>query len=92
MTLDQNQLDKLCTLGETFFSVQQCALVLEVDQLELKKEIKLQTSAAHKAYYKGLLTATLKLRQSIMDLAMRGSSPAQTQMLKILEQTINNNG
>ena len=92
MTLSKEQLASLEKLGGTFFSVQQCALVIEVDQMDLKKAIKNPSTEAHKAYYKGFLTSTLKLRESIMELATRGSSPAQAQMLKILEQALNANG
>ena len=92
MTLNKEQLDTLGKLGATFFSVPQCAIVIEVDPMDLKKAIKNPNTEAHKVYYKGLWTSTLRLRESIMDLAIRGSSPAQAQMLKILEQALHANG
>jgi len=92
MILSEKQLKTLETFASKFFTIADCALVLEVDALDLKKEIKKVGTDCHKAYFKGYLSGTLQLRESIMDLALRGSSPAQTQMLKIREQTDNANG
>ena len=42
------------------------------------------------AYYKGLLSSELSVRESVMQLARNGSSPAQTLAMKIFEETRKN--
>jgi hypothetical protein len=91
MQLDQKQIDMLSKMGSNFFSHAQCAVVLEVDSLQLRAALKDQRTEAYKAYYKAYFMSMVKLRESIMELAQRGSSPAQAQILKIIEQTVGAN-
>lgn len=87
LELNKDKLKTLTALGGSFFTVKQCSIILEVDLAEFIKEMKRPGSPIFKAYYSGYFTEQLKLRQSIADLAMRGSGPAQQQLLKIIDST-----
>ena len=87
LKLDDKQLETLKALGANYFTMKQCAIVLEVDLAEFINHMKRPSSAIYKTYYSGYLLSLLKLRQSIADLALRGSGPAQLQLIKIIEAT-----
>lgn len=91
MNLTEQQRITLERLGSNFFSAKQCAAILEIEQVAINKEMRNENSEIFKAYYKGYYTSLLKLRESIMELAMRGSGPAQLQMIKIIELTDSSN-
>lgn len=92
MELSKEQKDMLAKLAARFFNAKQCAIVLQVSVSDLKKEMKNENSEVFKIYYGAQLKAELDLREGIFALAVRGSSPAQAQMLKISEQTSSANG
>lgn len=92
MELSDKELKTLESLGQAFFSIKKCIIILEIaDAVSFMKAIKNPTSAIYKAYYKGLFSQQLKLRESIIEVAMRGSNPAQQQVLKFIESAVNEN-
>lgn len=68
-----------------FFSKEEVMIIMEFDP-ELFDDI-----AANKefdvAYKRGKLKSEAKVRKSIMDLAVNGSSPAQTQAMEFIEKS-----
>lgn len=87
MKLNTEQLDMLEKLGANFFSFKESAIVLEVSEQELRKELANPTTEAFKKYYKGKYTSELELRESIIKMAKRGSNPAQKMLLEVLQST-----
>lgn len=84
--LNEEQLKTLEEMGGNFFNIQDCAIVLQVSPTELKELIKDNNTEEHKRYHKGRLLNELELRKSIIQLAKRGSNPAQKMLLDILLQ------
>lgn len=85
MELTKEKLDMLEELGSYFFSISEAAIVLVVDEHELKELMSDKTSEAYKRYYKGFLMSTRDLREGILKMAKRGSNPAQKMLLDILQ-------
>lgn len=61
--------------GSVRFSIEQIALVLEVDIKKLQKEFE-KKGDFYKAYQKGYLVTELKIREKVIKLADDGSTPA----------------
>lgn len=61
--------------GSVRFSIEQIAIVLEVDSKKLKKEYD-KKSDFYKAYQKGYLVTELQIREKVIKLANDGSTPA----------------
>jgi hypothetical protein len=91
MKLNDEQLRVLEEYAGAFFSIHQCAIIMGVDPYDLDKAVKDETSDAHKAYYKGYLLSQFKVRKEIIKMAERGSSPAQTLVKKLIEESDHNN-
>ncbi|MCW3127196.1 MAG: hypothetical protein JWO03_2854 [Bacteroidetes bacterium] len=85
LELSEEQLELLKELGATYFTFKECAIVLGVETSVFVNAMKSPGSVAYKTYYSAFYTSTLKVRKSIMDLAVRGSGPAQQQMIKIID-------
>lgn len=92
MELTNEQLDSLERMAALFFNFNECAIALEVDEMRFRTEMKKRDSAVSKRYYKGYLNGVARLRESVMELAHRGSNPAQTQMLQVAATTKAENG
>lgn len=90
--LNDEELKTLERLGENFMSKEDCAKTLELDSYDFLQELRNKNSDAHKAYYRGFLKRKLEVRESIMEVALRGSNPAQVQVLKFIEQAEKENG
>lgn len=85
--LTQQELETLQKLSEDFFTVEECAIALEVSPEHLRNEIINPNSEAHKYYYKGRITELAKHRRNVKELANRGSNPAQVMVEKFIEQS-----
>lgn len=77
MEIDDKQKELLGRLGSSFFTVKECAVILEVDEIEFTKEMKDSSSPCYKAYYSGFYTSKLKHREGVIEVSERGSNPAQ---------------
>lgn len=84
MTLNENELALLEKMGSVGMRIAECAIALEKDVFELKNEMKNKDSAAFKAYCKGYLTSIIKLRESVAELAYRGSTPSQKMLSEMM--------
>lgn len=87
MQLTDEQLEHLERMAALFFNFNECAIALEMDEMRFRTEMKRRDSEIHKRYYKGYLNGVARLRESVMELAQRGSNPAQTQMLQVAAAT-----
>lgn len=83
--LSEDDLKQLEANARLMFSIAEIALIIMIPCDELKRRIDDAASPEHAFFHKGRLEAEAKIRQSIYDLAMNGSSPAQTQFLGIIE-------
>lgn len=86
MTLTESDLQELTNYAAAGMSLREAATGLGVDADELKQQALTEGSPAYNAYQAGKLATKLKVQTSIMDLAGRGSSPAQALALKLLDQ------
>jgi hypothetical protein len=87
MKLSEEQLALIEKMGANFFSYKEAAIVLEVDEVTLKKALSDKSHPAYKRYFKGKFTSELELRESISKMAKRGSNPAQKMLLDLLQST-----
>lgn len=87
MELSTEQINMIKRMGASLFSINEVAIVIEVDAIDLERAIKNPNSAAHKSYYTAKLTTELELRESIIKVAKRGSNPAQKLTIDMLERT-----
>ena len=83
MNLNKEELAMITKLAGLFYTPSEIARVLEIDTEEFENQIKSEESEAYKYYYKGYYQTDVSLRQSILDSAINGSSPAQTLMRDI---------
>jgi len=67
------------------FTREEIAIILEVDPAELKVVLKDSDNPASRAFQRGRLKREAEVRKGIFDLALNGSSPAQTFAMKIIE-------
>lgn len=84
MKLTNEQLKQFEELGETQFSIEDCAIILGCDPIKLTDEVKNKTPIG-RHYEKGRLSAEGAVRKSILQQAKQGSSPAQKQILEIIK-------
>jgi len=78
-------LEELEKLGEIQFSIYECAIVMKLDPNELEKEMQENTETKN-AYERGKLKASAEVRKAILTQAKQGSSPAQKQMLELIDK------
>lgn len=84
MNLTEEQLSEVEEMAGLFFSIDNIADNLELDETELetlKLDFELKRGDFYKAYRRGWLTNEVKLRKSIEKAAENGSNPAQQMML-----------
>jgi len=81
MNLNEQQLKAIEEMAKLFYSPEDIAINLEADPDEFTELIAIHEGDIFKAYMKGWLASDMELRQSILQAALNGSSPAQ-QMMK----------
>lgn len=86
MDLTKKQLEEIEAGGKCQFTVENVAVIIEVDPKAFEKLMHDKNSAAYKRYTKGRLQAEFEVRQSIIELANRGSSQAQELFLKLRDE------
>jgi hypothetical protein len=89
MNLSEDQLKEVEEMAGLFFSVEDIADNLELDDQELEAlqlNVQFKTGDFYKAYRKGWLTSEVKLRKSIEKASENGSNPAQQMMLNFQRQ------
>jgi hypothetical protein len=89
MNLTEDQLKEIEDMAGLFFSVEDIADNLELDESQLETlqlDMQLKRGQFYKAYRKGWLISEVKLRRSIEKAADNGSNPAQQMMLNFQKQ------
>lgn len=81
-SLNKKEIEMLRRLGAAFFNHSQCAIMLEIDVQEFRREMKDDSSPAFKAYNSGFLNKLLELREADAESAVRGSNPALQSLIK----------
>jgi len=81
MQFTQEQLHEIEAMAALFLPPEDIAINIGVDPDEFTEIVNLKTGAGYQAYYKGRMKTEVELRQSILQAALNGSSPAQQMML-----------
>ena len=84
--LSSAQLEESRKLAELQFTPAEIAMILGVNTKQYVLLCRTPDTPEHDRYHGGRLTTEIKLRKSIIDLALQGSSPAQTLVKKFLEE------
>jgi hypothetical protein len=82
----EKMLNSIERMAAAAFSIEEIAEVLEIDYWKVKIMYAERSSHFYKAYRKGFLARELEVRERIFKDARNGSSPAQAQAIKLLEQ------
>lgn len=85
MSYSEEQLKQIEEFAQLQFLPEQIAIIIGVDETDLQEQIEKNTPAK-KAYLRGQLKAEAEVRKSILDMAKRGSTPAQKQIIEIIEK------
>jgi hypothetical protein len=78
------KLEELESLARLFYSIKECAVILEMDHKELQKLITNPQTPESKKYHRGLLLSEKEVREKIIEMATRGSSKAQLQAMELI--------
>ena len=84
--LTNEQLDQLENLAKLFYTVSECAVILEVDKKNLGILIQDDDTKESKRYHKGLLESEKEVREKVIEMALRGSTKAQAQAIEFIKQ------
>ena len=84
MNFTQEQLDELEGLGELQFSIQECAIIMQFDEMALMRAME-ENKPIRNTYERGRLKASAAVRKAILQQAKQGSTPAQKQMLALIK-------
>lgn len=84
MLMSDDQLKELESLAAAFMSIQEIAIIMEIDYLTLRESLKDVESAAYRSHQKGYLKSKYEVNKKIINLAIAGSSPAQSQAHKLV--------
>lgn len=79
-----NEVKRIAAAG---YTPKQTAFRMDIDENEFVAALVNAEDPLSIAYFQGLNTVELVVRESVFKLAMAGSSPAQTLAIKILEET-----
>lgn len=78
MEINEKDIAEIERTAAAAYSPKEVAFILGFPPAEFIASVKDEESAASAAYYKGLYSSELTVRESIMTLARNASSPAQT--------------
>lgn len=90
MELSNDQLTQIEEYASLFCSIDEIALLIDVNEAELRREIRKKTSEAAKYYYRGKLATQVKLRRQTKLFAEKGSPQAEQTMKQLYEKQCNN--
>lgn len=85
--LNAEQLVQLEEYGRCQFSFVECAKILNQDFDIFVNQVSNPATAEFRAYEKGRLLASAEIRKAILAQAKQGSSPAQKQMMDLIDAT-----
>ena len=85
------QLLELEENGSLQFSHEECAIILGVESISFCKIVRDRNSPEYIAYERGRLRSSAEIRKAILTQAKNGSSPAQKQMIDLIESNHSQN-
>lgn len=89
MKLSEADLNQLEEFGSIALPLTDIAVILQVNPDELQTACSEPTSLEHQRYQAGFLRLKAELRKSIKDSAIQGSNPAQSLMIRFIEEIEN---
>lgn len=93
MELIKQELEKLQECAGLLMNINDIAVLMDIDEDELREDINNKFSPASKAYRKGKAQFIFEIRKQEIDLAKLGSPQAVEQMHKyLIDQKIQENG
>ena len=85
MKLDKNRLEEITELAQLQFSAAEVATIMQLDRSEFEEAME-HGGAVLEAYERGRLMAVAEVRKAVLTQAKQGSSPAQKQMIEIMDK------
>lgn len=85
--LTEDQINKIRQLAGLFFSPKEIAIIMELPVEAFCKECRKENSVAYSAFLGGRLQEEALVRKSIVDFAKKGSTPAQTMALDLINKS-----
>jgi hypothetical protein len=79
-----SELEQIEEYAALFLTIDEIAVLLDVNTEDLRREIKGQNTGRAKAYLKGKLRTVIELRRQTLQFAQKGSPQAETAMLDFL--------
>lgn len=86
MHLSDEQLQELEEFASYLISPDEIAIIMQVDDIELKNEIRSREGAVFLAFMRGKLKTEALLRKTTITFAKQGSSPALSAALKLRDE------
>lgn len=86
--MDNSILEQIEKLAELNYTPEEVCKIVGIEQQVMMDALEDEHSEIHRSYWKGFYTTDIKLRQSIIKLAVSGSSPAQNLALRMQEHQI----
>lgn len=77
INLSEEQLKQVQEYASLFLTIDEIAILLEIDFSDLKKAVCSKTNSAYKAYNKGKLLTKIELRKNVIKMAKHGSPQAE---------------
>jgi len=92
MQYNQSDLDKVKEYASLLLTISEIAILLKMDEDELRESIYIKTSCMGMAYRRGKMETVLELRRQEIDLAKLGS-PIGIELIQkyMLDQNLNEN-
>ena len=88
MNLTKEQLDELEEMAFLLLTPEQCAINLEMPEMDFLTELHTVGSPLRRAYYRGHLRQIMLTRRAIVTAAHNGSHPAQVELLRLTRNAI----
>lgn len=89
MNLTTEQLDNITDLAYRLVPPGLISINLEVDELDFIEAIRTPGTNIRNAFYKGYIRQMIETREAIIKTAQNGSNPAQTELLKFMQEMKN---
>jgi hypothetical protein len=86
--MEPSTLTEIEQLASLNYTPEEVSVIIGIDKTTIETAIQDPSSEIYRSYWKGFYTTDIKLRQSIIKLAVSGSSPAQNLALKMQENQI----
>lgn len=83
-------LEKIEELAGLFLTIEEIAFLCDIDEANLRREIRGKKSPAAKAYYRGKLNTVVAMRRQTLDFAKAGSPQAESLMIEFIDKQDSN--